>query len=84
MTFVVDINFSVFKTETSAEPGFITLAIKRPFFHLNLGPMPRDRQCGGLSVLRTMALGIYEGRIEPSMWEEDVEQREAGQSGWRN
>lgn len=42
VTFVVDISFDVFKTETSAGPEAINLGIKRPFFHLDLGPMPRN------------------------------------------
>lgn len=42
VTFVVDISFDVFKTEASAGPEAVKVAIKRPFFHLDLGPMPRN------------------------------------------
>lgn len=42
MTFVVGIRFDIFKIGTTAGPEAIELVIKRPFFHLDLGPVPRD------------------------------------------
>lgn len=65
MTFVVGTSFDIFKTGTTVGPEAIELAIKRPFFHLDLGPLPGDvgplvSLCPLLCFLSVLLLGINE------------------------